>query len=185
MGVGTEGAMGTEAVGREEVEVEQLGMEDALNVENRDTCPENVTRVVDRVATNVERKDTSAGNVLKVGQISVSTVRRRGTCQENVQSQKLLEVEGVVVVEAVVEIGDVVDEEGLVVVDASNVEKRDTCPENALREVVEEEEETPSVTIAKRWVTCPGSALNLPIEGVEEEGVVAGAVEVTEAGEVT
>merc|ERR1712106_833813 len=61
---------------------------------------------------------------------------------------------------------------------------RDICPENALREVVEEEE-TPSVTIAKRWVTCPGSALNLLIEGVEEEEVVAGAVEVTEAGVVT
>lgn len=137
-------------------------------------------------ALNVAKRATSAESVLRAGAISAITVKRRDTCRENAANQGLEDgvVDAVVrevdVVAAAIVPGAIVDVSNAAKTAtsvgsvqkpenrdrflATDVEMRDTCRENALREVL-----VYALTARRRVIfqeIVP--SLEVEVEGVEE-----------------
>jgi len=178
-------AIGGGVAGEDEVVLPEAVV--VLNVERKVTCPENVTREVDRAAISVARRGTLAENVPKGELTSVSIARRRVIFLENVPNQRLLEVEDGEEVEVVAETQgvevEVEGEEQVVEVVALNVARKDICQGSVLKEVeVVGAAEIQSVIIAKKWVICQENVPNHQTEAVVAVGVEVGDVVETEAG---
>ena len=159
-----------------------LVMAVALNAGSKGTCLGNVARGPARVVTSVGRRGTLAGSVRRGALTNASTAKRKATFPESVPSQRLPGVEDEAAVEGAVVTEGVEVVEGLVVaVAVLNVERRVTCLGSVQKEEVVGAE-TLSVTTAKKWVTCPGSAPSHPTEGEVEGGEEEGVVGETEVG---